>query len=344
MSDASIALLQKLAPDLAEEMARRALMLERIGALQPVGRRQLAAALHLTERETRNTAAILRELGYVAFGASGMTLTPAAAELLESADAFSRAVSGIAEMETALSRLLPVRQVVIARGDADQDERALQELGRLCGLRLRAMLTHGGTLAVTGGRTLAAVVRNMQVTSPLNVMVVPARGGMGRSAEMQANTMASGLAEKLGGHYRLIHVPDSVDAATMQEMMKLPEVSEVMDLMRRADFILHGVSDGGDAFRDPRISRREQAMLREKRACGECFGSYFDFDGSCLLRLSSVGEELGKLNPACRRIAAAGGASKAEAIIAVLRHDAHQLLVTDEGAARRMLALLSDNP
>ena len=37
-----ISLMRKLAPDLTEEMTRRAMILERISALQPVGRRQLA--------------------------------------------------------------------------------------------------------------------------------------------------------------------------------------------------------------------------------------------------------------------------------------------------------------
>ena len=39
-------------------------------------------------------------------------------------------------------------------------------------------------------------------------------------------------------------------------------------------------------------------------------------------------------------IAVAAGKRKAEAIIAVLKHDRHALLVTDEGAAREMLRLL----
>ena len=45
MDTGFITLMRKLAPDLTEEMTRRALILERISALQPVGRRQLAARL-----------------------------------------------------------------------------------------------------------------------------------------------------------------------------------------------------------------------------------------------------------------------------------------------------------
>ena len=55
MDTGFITLMRKLAPDLTEEMTRRALILERISVLQPVGRRQLASRLNLPEREIRNT-------------------------------------------------------------------------------------------------------------------------------------------------------------------------------------------------------------------------------------------------------------------------------------------------
>ena len=45
MDPGFITLMRKLAPDLIDEITRRALILERIAALQPVGRRQLAARL-----------------------------------------------------------------------------------------------------------------------------------------------------------------------------------------------------------------------------------------------------------------------------------------------------------
>jgi len=41
-------------------------------------------------------------------------------------------------------------------------------------------------------------------------------------------------------------------------------------------------------------------------------------------------------------VAAAAGASKAGAILSVLRHTPHALLVTDQGAAEKMLRILGD--
>ena len=71
----SLTLMQRLGPDLAAEMARRALVLERIAALEPVGRRQLAARLNLPEREIRSIATYLREEGFIHLDAAGMSLT-----------------------------------------------------------------------------------------------------------------------------------------------------------------------------------------------------------------------------------------------------------------------------
>ena len=89
MDSGFITLMRKLAPDLIDEITRRALILERIAALQPVGRRQLAAKLNLPEREIRNTAAILKDLGYVDLDSSGMSLSGKAEEVLEASRAFS---------------------------------------------------------------------------------------------------------------------------------------------------------------------------------------------------------------------------------------------------------------
>ena len=239
MDPGFITLMRKLAPDLIDEITRRALILERIAALQPVGRRQLAARLNLPEREIRNTAAILKDLGYIELDASGMSLSGKAEEVLETARAFSKAMSGLTEMEQKLSELLPADRVLIAPGNADEDTQVLSDVGRICAGHLRSLLQNGNTLAVTGGRTIAAVARSLQSPTPLNVMVVPARGGIGRSVELQANTLAEEIAGRLGGHYRLIHLPDHIDAAAMQEMLKMPEVQEAMELLEKEINIIH---------------------------------------------------------------------------------------------------------
>lgn len=70
-----IRMMFSLAPDLAGEMVTRALVLDRIAALQPVGRRQLASVVRLPEREVRNAASMLKDAGFITLNASGMSIT-----------------------------------------------------------------------------------------------------------------------------------------------------------------------------------------------------------------------------------------------------------------------------
>ena len=340
MQNEFASLMQTLAPDLAAEISQRAQVLERIAAMAPVGRRQLAAKLRLTEREIRACADKLRDQGFIRFDPAGMTLTDKGAEILPGVQAFSRAMNGLSGLEDALAKALMVERVCVVSGDADEDAAIIDEVGRAAGQRVRGMLHSGSTLAVAGGSTMAATARAMHSPSPLHVMVVPARGGWGKAVRTQANTLAAEIAGRLGGHHRLLHLPDYMDDAARQEMLRLPEVREVMELIQRADVILHGVGCAEEMLRDSKIAPSKARKLLTDGAVGESFGAYYDREGRCLLESSSVGVDLARLSPSCRMIAVAAGRHKAEAIIAVLRHDRHALLVTDEGAAREMLRLL----
>ena len=342
MQNDFLGLMQSLAPDLAEEMGRRALVLERIAALQPVGRRQLAARLNLPEREVRAVANVLKEADFITLDAAGMALTAKADEILAASREFSRAMRGLTDMETRLSKSLGVPKVYIAAGNADTEGHVLQDVGRMAALRVRGLLQNGNTLAVTGGNTMAQVARFMPVASPLNVMVVPARGGMGRAVETQANTLVAEIARKLGGHHRLMHMPDHMDQAALTEMLKVPEVKEAMELLQRADVILHGIGRADEMAKHRRLSVSLTRKLSEQGAVAEAFGNYFDQEGKCLYSASSVGVDTAILQPHCQMIAVAAGKRKAEAILAVLKHYHHTMLVTDEGAAQEMLCLLGE--
>ena len=87
----------------------------------------------------------------------------------------------------------------VAAGNAETDPHVLGEVGRIAGTRLRGFLQTGCTLAVTGGSTIREVAFAVPQGTTMNVMVVPARGGMGGALETQANTLACEIARRLGG-------------------------------------------------------------------------------------------------------------------------------------------------
>ena len=339
MQDDYFVLMQKLAPDLAQEIERRALVLERIGALQPVGRRLLAARLNLPEREVRTVASLLKEHGLVSLDAAGMSLTDKANEILPMASRFSRELKGLTGLETALSQRYDGVKVCIAAGDADQDDHVLHEVGRNAASRLRSFLQTGSTLAVTGGSTIHQVAFAIPQGSPMNVMVVPARGGIGRSLETQANTVACEIAKRLGGHHRMMHLPDRLDEQALAEMRKMREIDETLSLLERADVVLHGIGRADDMAHKRQLPADVEAEVLRKGAVAEAYGCYFDRHGKLVYSASTVSHNLGVLKPNCALIAVAAGARKAEAIDAAMRSRRHAMLVTDEGAANAILSM-----
>ena len=331
--------LSRIAPDLMADIGRRAQVLSSIESMQPVGRRALAARLNLPEREVRAAAAMLKELGLISMDAAGMQLTPQAIEVLAGAHDLSRAMFGLTKLEQTLSQLLGVPHVIVVSGNADTDPQVMREVGRAAAHRVHKLLQSGMTLAVTGGRTMSEMAHGMQSASSMNVMVVPARGGMGSSVETQASAVAAEIAKRIGGHYRVMHLPDSLDAVALQEMMKLPDVRETLELLQRADLVVHGIGRADAMAQRRRLSIEDMEVLKKKKAVGEAFGDFFDNEGKTVLKTSTVTLGIGKVNKGTKMVAVAAGEKKAEAIIAATRHEIHDSLITDEAAAQKIVAL-----
>ena len=335
-------LLRRIAPDQLNEIGRRAQVLTGIENMQPVGRRALSARLRLSEREVRAVATSLKEQGLVHMDAAGMQLTDNARDVLSGARDLSRAMFGLTDLERALSKRLQVPHVVVVSGDADTDEQVLKDVGRAAAHRVKQLLQSGMTLAVGGGGTMLELARGMTSSVPLNVMIVPARGGVGSSVETQASVVASEIARRVGGHYRVMHLPDSVDENTLREMCKQKDLRETIELLQRADIVAHGIGRADQMARQRGLSPAESEELLKRGAVGEAFGDFFDEKGRSILQMSTVSTELARLQKDPVLVAAAAGQRKAEAIIACTRHEKHESLITDEGAAAEILRLLPE--
>ena len=329
-----------LAPDLMEEVELRALVLERVAALGPIGRRALAQRLHLAEREVRSAADALRESGLIVQSAAGMELTENGRVLVDAARAVSRGRRSLASVELALARKLNVDRVCVVRGDADIDESVMEEAARAAAGQLRFLLRDAQVLAVSGGQTLAKVAEALVPAAPMDVTVVPAQGGMNAPMGVQANTLAEIFAARLGGQCRLIHLPEGISAAAAEEMGRLPQVREGMELLHHAHVLLYGIGRADDTAKRRAMNPAERDALLQQGAAGEVLGLYFGAEGGVIGGRSTLALRAQELGHVCDTAAVAVGRSKAEAIIAVCMHHPHRLLVTDEGAALRMMEIL----
>ncbi len=333
--------LSRLAPDLMEDMRQRAAVLERISALQPVGRRALSQRLRLPEREIRAICDRLKDDGFLAVAASGMTLSEKGTAALPGARELVHALSGLSTLENALTRALNVGRVCIVPGNADLDPEVLHEAGRLAARHLTALLRDGMTLTVSGGTSVAAVAQAMpRGTHRLNVHVLPARGGLGMALETQAGTLAAEIARALGGRHSLLHVPDQISPDALKALLVMPEVRETIRALHHTDVLLYGIGRAEVMAASRSLPEAEIRGILSRGAVGEAVGNYFGADGRLVFQASEVGLSGEELRQVPHVVAIAAGAIKARAVIAVMRHHHHELLVIDEGAAREIMKVM----
>lgn len=337
-----LSVLRKIAPELGELVERRHTVLQNVTFTQPIGRRALATHLGWPERMVRKEIEFLRESGLLQADAAGMAVSPSGEQVLEELKEIIRELHGLVEVERELASKLNLKKVVVVPGDSDTDETVKKEIALATAEFLDSELKSGDVLAVTGGTTLAEVAKSLpQTTVEREVCVVPARGGLGEEVEIQANTVAAAIASRLGGTYRLLHVPDDLGEEAINTISSEPKIKALIEMVRSARIVLHGIGTADEMARRRGLPQEHVEILKARQAVGEAFGYYFDAEGNIVFTTSSVGMRFEDLERAGLVVAVGGGRSKAQAALAVLSTRNQDVYITDEGAARQMLKRLN---
>lgn len=334
-------LIRKIAPDLTEEMIKRYRVLKTVRLLQPCGRRMVVLALGMTERTVRSEIERFSVQKLVQVSKTGMTVTDEGMEVLDGLDTIFSIMTGLSVLEEKLAKLLGVKRVLIAQGDADVSERSRKEMGQLAMRRLLEKTDEKSCIAITGGTAMEdLVLAAPEMSKPMAKMIVPARGSIGRKMELQADTLAVQLAEKLQADYRLLHLPDNLSETALEEMKKQPEISETIQEMEKANILLLGVGNALDMAEKRRLDEEIRIYLAEQEAVAEACGYYFNKSGEVLYKTRSIAIDFNEIDNMDEVIVVAGGEKKAESIFAVSQSIPGGVFVTDEGAALKIIELL----
>lgn len=339
--DNIINLQKKIVPELTDLLVLRYQILRQVSHEYPIGRRALATRLGLSERVLRAQVDFLKKSGLLDFSASGMTVTDEGTNILRELADYVRKLQGISYLEKLLSENLHIGRVVILPGDSDQEKVVKREIGRTAARILSKLLADGKEhiVAVSGGTTMAAMAANISGSHPYTV-VVPARGGLGDNVELQANTIATVLAQRLGASYRQLYVPDGVSEDILNSILKEDVgVRSVVEVIKKADILVHGMGQASVMARHRRLSQEIIVKLELDGAVGEAFGQYCALDGRQVYMTNNAGLMLQDLQNIGVIIGLAGGKSKAAAILSIIRASHQDILVTDEAAAHEMVRM-----
>ena len=338
-----IQLQRKLAPELIQIIEARYNLLRHIKHAQPIGRRALAALLDIGERGVRAQVDWLKKAGLIEFSQLGMSVTAEGQTMLEDLAEYIRILHNLVGLEEELAERLNLQKVIIIPGDSDADSAVRRELGRATAGVLGQHLGDNMVVAVSGGSTMAKVAEAINFSVPTTT-VVPARGGLGEVVEYQANTIAAVMANKLGGRYRLLHIPDGVNEETLGAILHGDSnLRDVAEMIKKANILVHGIGEAVEMAQRRGMPASTVAEIERRGAVGEALGQYCALPGGIVYVTSSIGLRLDDLAGINTVIAVAGGSAKAKAILAVAGTGGQGVLVTDEAAAKAIQLLINKN-
>ena len=336
-----IKLVEAIAPDILETIQERYRILQHIYWMQPIGRRILSERLDVTERVLRTETDFLKGLGLIEASKSGMQLTSQGEELYFQLGQWMDQVIGIHQLEKQLASYFGIDRCLIATGDSDRQEKVIHAFGQILDDVLDERLPNGqNILAVMGGTTMAKVAEELTSleTEQRTNLFVPARGGIGESVQLQANTVSSVMAQRTKGMHRSLYVSEQLSSKTYASLLLEPSITEVMNLIHHANCVIHGIGRALHMAGRRKMTEAEILMLKKNNAVAESFGYFFDESGKVVYKIPRIGLQLEEVQDIPYVFAIAGGKSKAKAITAYMKNAPKQTwLITDEAAANEIL-------
>ena len=328
---------QKIVPEILQTMVLRYDLLSYIKAHQPIGRRNLANELSLGERQVRNEIEFFTKQGFVIVERQGIHLSDNGEEILTKLREVIYQYKNFENLAERLRVKLGVRKVFIIPGDSEKNKTILEFMGKTAANYMESILKSYSVIAVTGGSSVAAVARNTPEVHYPHVTVFPARGGIGKSHSIQANSIVSMIGNKLGAQQEMLHLPDNIDKEILEVLKESLEIKEVFNKFENIDVLIQGIGRADVMANWRHFSQNSMDILKDKNAIAETFGHFLDIDGQIICPSSSIGINIEQYLKIPNVIAIAGGKSKAKAIMASCKVRKDLVLVTDESAAMEII-------
>lgn len=334
-------LIEAVAPDILAVLQERFKILQNIYWMQPIGRRNLAESMEMTERILRSETDQLKKLQLIEVSKSGMTLTEKGEAAYNGLGKMMDQLFGMHRLEKRLADHFGIARCVISTGDSDRQRKIIEEFGDYLNEALDFLLPEGNNIiAAMGGTTMAIVAERLTTleSEKRHNLFVPARGGIGEAVNLQANSVSSVMAMRANGDYRALYVPEQLSPATYRSLLQEPSILEVLNLISHANCVIHSIGRALHMAARRKMSEEEILMLKQKNAVAESFGYFFNENGEVIYKVPKIGIELNELQDVPVILAVAGGKSKAKAIKAYMKNAPKQTwLITDEAAANEIL-------
>lgn len=244
----------------------------------------------------------------------------------------------------ALEERLGLDEAIVVPGHGTPDQTA-QDVGAALGRFLSETIVDGLTIGVGWGRTLSASLATFRPVKREATRILSLLGGTIQPRTVNPADFSWQIASRLSADCLLMMAPLIVDsAATKRTLIDDCGLRPLFDQAGRLDLAVVSCGDvgaGGTSLSRSFLSETELASLVAAGAVCDVMCQFLDETGATVPhpihdRVMSV--DLDSVAAARHVVIASGGAHRAPAILASVRRLGCNTLITDEAAARAILA------
>ena len=254
-------------------------------------------------------------------------------------------IESVKEMEDKLKNIFHLKEIFVSPNLVDDEEINLRDTCRALANNLDHYIEDHTVVAVSWGKTLNCLAKQIQPLKAKDIKVVQLNGGVAKSA---SSTGASQIVDALtmAGHGigYMFPVPAIVDSKLTSDILQEEtQVKNVLTLAKKAEvsiFSIGALSKDSILYEVGYLKDEDFLALEEKEAVGDIASRVFDINGAIALNELNdrvVGFRLEELKEKEWAIAIAVGINKINALIGALRGGFMNVLYTDEKTARELL-------
>ncbi|MFZ5821483.1 MAG: sugar-binding domain-containing protein [Chloroflexota bacterium] len=252
------------------------------------------------------------------------------------------------ELEQQLKEKFNLKAVRVLVRENKSDEEMLEGLGILASQSLNDLLKPDSIIGISWGTALHHMIRAMRPASLPNAEVVQLIGAMGtENITTDGPMLAQLLANRLGSHCRYLHAPLIIeDERGRNALLQERTIRETLLRAEKVNIALVGIGSTDpelySLLRAGYVDEKGLEKIRAAGAVGDICAQHYSASGEWIdseINRRVIGVSLDTLSKINTVIGVAGGAKKATTILAALRGQYVNVLITDDQAAHEILTI-----
>jgi DNA-binding transcriptional regulator LsrR (DeoR family) len=254
-------------------------------------------------------------------------------------------------LEKQLELEFNLRDAKVVPSESDKLELTLHSVGRAAANYVSKNLKNTSSIGISWGETLTTLVREYPFELREDLKIVPLEGGMGRKkVEIHANQLAYELAKKMGAECSFLYAPAIVESQELiNRLLRMDDINAVIEEGKNVDMAL--ISLGNPYERSTLksvgyLDEEDLQKLKELDVVGDMGFRFFDQMGNPInhpFDKQVVGLSLIDLKKIDKVVAVVSGIHKAESLMAMLKGEYIDVLITDEKTASEVLRISKNN-